>query len=102
MNSKAFSALSDFCFINRFYSYPDVMLLLDILECHFEIQQKLGEYPGMWEFEDFLCTLKDKKWPRDDWHYWVNIYMFKGELDEYRKIMSLEEAINRVVEEYDL
>lgn len=101
MKTKALLALNSFIHINKLQNYP-LMKLLEILEYHFKIQQKLGYYLNSWKFEDFLCTLQGDKWTEANWEFWVNMYHFQGELDDYLQDMPLEEAINELVMEYDL
>lgn len=101
MKTKALLALNNFIHINKLQNYP-LMKLLEMLENCFKIQQQLGYYPNSWRFEDFLCSLQGDVWSDENWEYWVNMYLFRGELDEYLKDMPLEEAIVELVNEWDL
>lgn len=101
MKTKALLALNNFIHINKLQNYP-LMRLMNILEYCFNIQQQLGYYLKSWRFEDFLCTLQGDKWSEDNWEFWKNMHAFQGELNDYRQTMSLEDAINELVAEYDL
>lgn len=100
MKTKALLALNNFIHINNLQHY-DLMGILFTLKYHYEIQMELGYIPRM-SFEEFLTTLQGEKWSKDNWEFWINMYMFQGELNYYRQTMSLEEAISTLVEEYDL
>lgn len=100
MKTKALLALNNFIHINKLQNYP-LMKLLGMLENHFEIQKKLGYYMNSFKFEEFLCTLQGDIWTQENWEYWVNMYNFRGELDEYLKEMPLKEAIIKLVNEWD-
>lgn len=100
MKTKALLALNNFIHINKLQN-EDLMGIILILKYHYEIQMELGYIPRM-TFEEFLCTLQGDIWSKDNWEFWKNMYVFQGELKFYRETMSLEEALNTLVEEYDL
>lgn len=100
MKTKALLALNNFIHINKLQHY-DLMGILYILKYHYEIQMELEYIPRM-SFEEFLATLQGSIWSKDNWEFWKNMYLFQGELNYYRETMSLEDAINEVIEEYDL
>lgn len=100
MKTKALLALNNFIHFNKL-QHEDLMGILHILKYHYDIQRELEYIPRM-TFEEFLATLQGQKWSDSNWEFWKNMYLFQGELNDYRQTMSLEDAINELVEEYDL
>lgn len=100
MKTKALLALNNFIHINKL-QHEDLMGILLILKYHYEIQMELEYIPRM-TFEEFLTTLQGDKWSEDNWEFWKNMYVFQGELNDYRQTMPLEKAIEELIEEYDL
>lgn len=100
MKTKALLALNNFIHINNL-QHEDLMGILNVLKYHYEIQREL-EYIPVMKFEEFLATLQGEKWSKYNWEFWKNMHAFQGELNDYRQTMPLEDAINELVEEYDL
>lgn len=51
--------------------------------------------------DKYVEILKDTKFERETWEFYLNVYSFKGEIEYYCKTMPFRRALEVVREEYD-